>query len=339
MFAVMIAICVIVLVLLVLVAGILPKRTTMSLFELERRKAAGNHEAMEILQREQMLGGVITLQKVLGSLLLVVFVLLSVVAFGWLLGILVSVGVAMEYNALARLGLFSRQSQKLYAKVEPSVLGFVGKYPKVIKFIQTTLPPDPGDGHLDSKEELAHLVATAGPVLSKDEQKRILNGLKFDTREVKEIMTPRGMIDSISRKEMLGPLVLDDLHKTGHSRFPVIDGDIDHIVGMLFIQDLLVVDSGKRTGSVEKAMEPRVFYIHEEQSLTHALAAFIRTRHHLFIVINEFRETVGAISLEDVMEALLGHKIVDEFDTHEDLRSVAARNPRGNNHPEKREDV
>jgi CBS domain containing-hemolysin-like protein len=132
--------------------------------------------------------------------------------------------------------------------------------------------------------------------------------------------------------------VLDDLHKTGHSRFPVTDGDIDHVIGMLHIQDIFTLDA-KRSVTAEKAMEPRVFYIREDQTLDHALVAFLRTHHHLFIVVNEFRETVGILSLEDVIEALLGRKIIDEFDTHEDLRLVAMRNPRGNNHPLKSEDV
>lgn len=338
MFAVMALLCFIVFICLVLVAGFMPRRTVMSSFELTRRKAEGNKDAADTLRREHLLGGVLALQKVKVSLLLVVFVLLSVATFGWLLGVILSVIVALEYNAVARLGSISRQSQKIYERYEKPLLAFISRYPKVINFIQSALPPQP-DGHLDSKQELEHLVKNAGTILSAEEKKRIINGLAFDTREVKEIMTPRGMIDSISKNEVLGPLVLDDLHKTGHSRFPVIDGDIDHVVGMLFIQDLLVIDSSRRSGTVEKAMEPRVFYIHEHQTLAHALAAFIRTRHHLFIVINEFRETVGVLSLEDVIEALLGHKIVDEFDAHEDLRVVAARNPRGNNYPKKREDV
>jgi CBS domain containing-hemolysin-like protein len=86
-------------------------------------------------------------------------------------------------------------------------------------------------------------------------------------------------------------------------------------------------------------MKPRVLYIREDQTLQHALAAFLRTHHHLFIVVNEFRETVGLVTLEDVIEALLGRKIIDEFDAHDDLRAVALRNPRDNNEPEKGQDV
>jgi CBS domain containing-hemolysin-like protein len=339
MFIVMLIMSVLTFALLLLVAGVTPKHVSMSQFELERRKKKGSSEAADSLRREQLLGSVISLQRVVTSLLLVLFVIISVATWGWLVGILISVVVALECNALARITIINKQSQKLYGQYEAPLLAFIEKHPAVFKAIQAALPPEKRDLRLDSREELEYLVIQATHVLSKEERHRIINGLHFDERPVKEIMTPRGMIDTISKAELLGPLVLDDLHKTGHSRFPVIDEDIDHIIGMLYIQDLLVINSGKGSASVEKSMEPRVFYIHEDQSLTHALAAFIRTRHHLFIVINEFRETVGVISLEDVMEALLGHKIVDEFDTHEDLRLVAARNPRGNNHPKKREDV
>jgi CBS domain containing-hemolysin-like protein len=217
-------------------------------------------------------------------------------------------------------------------------LNFVEKFAGVIKFLRSAIPDVPARDRLDSREELHYLVQHSGGLITEDEKKLITHGLSFDTRTVSEILTPRSVIDTIDKKELLGPLVLDDLHKTGHSRFPVIDGDTDHIIGILHIHDLLTLDS-KRSTTAEKAMEARVFYIREDQTLAHALAAFLRTRHHLFIVVNEFRETVGVLSLEDVMEALLGRKIIDEFDAHEDLRAVAARNIRANNHPVKREDV
>ena len=153
-------------------------------------------------------------------------------------------------------------------------------------------------------------------------------------------MTPRSVVETIKKSEILGPLVLDDLHKTGHSRFPVIEGDIDHVVGVLYLRDLLTLDTNrKHTALAESAMSKNVFYIHQEQSLGHALAAFLKTHHHLFIVVNEFRETVGILTLEDTIETLLGKKIVDEFDAHDDLRTVAGRNPRANNSTKHSKDV
>jgi CBS domain containing-hemolysin-like protein len=323
---------------LVMVSSVTPRRSRLSAFELNRRLQAGDKRAEETLVREEALGDVLSLQRVLSALFLVIFVALSVVTFGWLLGILLAVVVALEYSAIARIKAIHRSSQDLYEKYEERMLRFVrdnGSVFRLFRNVSTVAT----DATLDSREELAHLVTESGHLLSGDEKKLILHGLEFASRSVNEIMTPRGVIDSISKKELLGPLVLDALHKTGHSRFPVIDGDVDHVVGVLHIQDLFVLDAKQRSATVEKAMEPRVFYIREDQTLERALAAFLRTRHHLFVVVNEFRETVGLLSLEDVIEALLGRKIMDEFDTHEDLRAIAEKNPRGNNEPQKHEDV
>jgi CBS domain containing-hemolysin-like protein len=98
----------------------------------------------------------------------------------------------------------------------------------------------------------------------------------------------------------------------------------------LHLRDLLSLDV-KRSTTAEKAMEKKVYYIHEKDTLEHALAAFLKTRHHLFIVINDQRETVGLVTLEDVLETLIGRRIVDEDDIHADLRAVAEREGRLNN--------
>jgi Mg2+/Co2+ transporter CorB len=323
---------------LVAVSSVIPRRSRLSKFELSRRQQAGDKKAEETFRREEVLGDVLSVQRVLAALFLVIFVALSVVTFGWLWGIVLAAVVALEYAALARLPVVHDNSQKLYEQYEEPILKFMHDNEAVFKLFRN-VSTSVSDTALDSREELAHLVEGSGQLLSNDEKKLMLHGLEFGSRQVSEVMTPRGVIDSIGKRELLGPLVLDTLHKTGHSRFPVTDGDIDHVVGVLHIQDLFILDGKQRSSTVEKAMEPRVFYIREDHTLEKALAAFLRTRHHLFVVVNEFRETVGLLSLEDVIEALLGRKIMDEFDMHEDLRAVAARNPRGNNEPQKHEDI
>lgn len=328
----------VVFILLVLMAAIQPEQAIINDFELTRRSKAGDMVAKAAVRRENLLVALLSLQRMVIALLLVFLVLLVIVTFGWFLGSIVAAVCALEYGVLARLSPVHRFSQRLYEQYEPLLLRFVEKFHTVFHFLRNIVPRRPTTSRLESREELHHLVSQSGSLLSSDEKKLIIHGLSFSARVVHEVMTPTGVIDSINKKELLGPLVLDDLHKTGHSRFPVTDGDIDHVVGMLYIQSLFTLDT-KRSVTAEKAMEPRVFYIHEDQTLAHALAAFLRTHHHLFIVVNEFRETVGIISLEDVVEALLGRKIIDEFDTHEDLRTVAMRNPRENNYPRHREDV
>lgn len=310
-----------------------------SKFELKRRVELGDKEAEKAMTCDNLLADIISLQRALVALMLVIFVLLSVVTFGWLIGIILAVIVALEYGLIARLGFIRNLSQKIYNHFETYITAFIQKAPYVFNLLRSIPVSDSSDGQpIASRQELQHLVDESVGVLSADEKTLIVHSLSFGDQSVNSVMTPKSMIDSIKSSEFLGPLTLDELHKTGHSRLPVIKGDIDHVVGILNLQSLLTLDI-KRSTTAEKAMEPKVFYIHQNQSLQHALAAFLRTKHQLFIVVNEFRETVGLISLEDVIEALLGRKIVDEFDAHDNLREVAMRNPHRNNHPENHQDV
>lgn len=335
----MLIVTILCLLLLIILASIQPVLSKLSLFELERRVAIGDKLAEKSLERERMLGDVMSLQRVLVAVLLVVFVLISVATFGQLAGILVALFIALEYGAIARLKVVKKLPQKLYDRFETKILKFVKKAPFLFHLLRSVSNKDSlGEKwQIGSRDELQHLVDKSDGIITSDEKKLIVNGLSFNGKLVSEIMTPRSIIDSIKDSEFLGPLTLSELH-FGHSRLPVIKGDIDHIIGILNLRSLLALDV-KRSATAEKAMEPKVYYIHQDQNLRHALAAFIKTRHQLFIVVNEFRETVGLLSLEDVIEALIGQKIVDEFDAHDDLRLVALRNPRQNNRPNKREDV
>ena len=313
--------------LLVLVASIEIPTGGLGKFERERRKKQGGRE----VERELAHTDLVSVKHILVALLLSATVALAVVALGWLVGLIIAAVVALEYGAVARVLFVRRLSSKLYMRIEPRLLGFSQKYSSILRYIRV-FSPESGEVMLHSRDELVHIVKeSTHHIITEDEKKLILHGLEFPDKEVRDIMTPRSMIDAVNRSELLGPLVLDDLHKKGHSRIPVIESDVDHVVGVLHLRDVLGVDSNrKHTAKVETAMESRVFYINERQALDHALAAFIKTHHHLFIVVNEYRETVGLLTLEDVIEALLGKKIIDEFDTHEDLRSVASRHPRVN---------
>ena len=325
-------------VLLLLVAAVMPVGSKLSLFELNRRATEGDESAKKTLDRQKILNDVVSLQKVLVALLLAILVLLTNVTFGWLVGILIALFIVLEYGAIANTNFIKKLAKKLYEKIDNQLVDFIKKAPFVFRLLRSVPTEDEDGQRIDSRQELQHLVDKSGDVLTSDQKKLIVHSLSFSEQLVSSIMTPKSMIDSIKSSEFLGPLTLDDLHKTGHSRLPVINGDIDHIIGILNLRGLLALDI-KRSTTAEKAMDPKVYYIRQDQTLDRALAAFLRTHHHLFIVVNEFRETVGLLALEDVLESLLGRKIIDEFDAHDDLRAVALRNPRGNNHPEKHEDI
>ena len=325
-------------VLLVLLTSVVPNRSRYSVFERTRRSKQGDKEIVWDVRREQTADDVAGVLRVLSALVLVVFILLALTAFGWLLGAFVAVAGVLLYGTCARLGPVHATAQHLYGKIEHSLLGFIVQHQAIFRFFRSVPSTATTEPYIASRDELLHIVDQLPALLTKDEQKLIHHGLAFSDVEVESVMTPRSVMDVVKQDDTLGPLLLDELHKTGHSRFPVIEEDVDHVVGILYIHTLLQLQD-KKTYTASELMTTPVHYIKQDQTLDHALAAFINTHHHLFVVVNEYRETVGVLTLEDTIEALLGRKIVDEFDAHDDLRAVAARNPRGNNEPAKHTDV
>ena len=335
MFTFLVIITVLVFVALLLVSGMKPIHSSFSTSELKRRakhSAAGKKE----LTREKALPGIIVLLEITTAILLVLTIVLLIVAFGWAIGIVAGVFVAIFYLPISRTYRVAKLANGLYIKIEPKLLALVHKFPGVFAFIS-----DGGlkqDNQVHSKEEFQELIDRSGMALTDIERKVIVNALDFNDKLVSTIMTSKSVIDFINKGEFLGPLVLDELHALGHSRLPVIDKDLDHVVGILYLRDLLSLDV-RNSATAEKVMDTHVYYVREDQTLEHALAAFLKNRHHMFIVINKHRETVGLLTIEDTIEALLGRKIIDEDDNHADLRSVAEHEGRTNNTPEGHVDV
>lgn len=315
---------------LVLAAAMHPVRPPYSHAEVQRR--AKKSEAFVIeLDRFELHASLVTLLRSIRAVLLVVLVCVLIGALGWAGGILAALLIATTYPSIARLKSVAKGSDALYKKIEPTLLDGAAKFEKLFHMLREPgVHVDELPLRLNSEEELSELINRSHSVVNEHQRKLISAALTFPSKTVDTVMTPRSVIDFIKQGEFLGPLVLDELHALGHSRLPVVADDLDHVVGILHLRDLLSLDV-KRSVTSEKAMEPKVFYIREDDTLEHALAAFIRTRHHLFIVINKNRETVGLITLEDVMEAMIGRQIIDEDDIHADLQAVAAQEGRGNN--------
>ncbi len=161
----------------------------------------------------------------------------------------------------------------------------------------------------------------------------VAGALTFGDKTVGSIMTPRRIVKFVSASDAVGPLLMDELHASGFSRFPVVKDSLKAanptIVGTLYLKDL-VGHEGK--GKVSDVMNSKVYFINEAQNLREALAVFLKTQHHLLVVVNNFEEISGVISTEDVIEQILGAKIVDEFDQYDDLRAVAAHEAQKEHH-------
>jgi len=157
--------------------------------------------------------------------------------------------------------------------------------------------------------------------ITEEELHIVAGALTFGDKLIGDILTPRRVVKMVAATDTIGPVLMDELHDSDHSRFPVYQDKPDNIVGMLYTRDLLAAKAG---GRVRDIMSKAVYYVHEDQSLREALQAFLKTKHHLFIVVNNFEEIVGIVTIEDILEQILGKPILDEFDKYDDMRAVAA---------------
>jgi CBS domain containing-hemolysin-like protein len=171
------------------------------------------------------------------------------------------------------------------------------------------------DGHEihHSSEELQYLLdqGKESGALDTTEHELIKNVFDFNERVVKNIMVPRTKISGIeistAPKE-----VLDTVIKEGYSRIPVYDDTIDKIVGIIHAKDILpLVASGKELVLADIIRKP--FFIPETKKINDLLSELQQKRMQIAIVLDEFGGTAGMVTLEDIMEELVG-EIQDEFD-------------------------
>jgi CBS domain containing-hemolysin-like protein len=199
---------------------------------------------------------------------------------------------------------------------------------KLSKFISSLNPVTVHTGLYD-KEDLLEFFKIQNNQLdnriSEQDLRIAFGALTFGDKLVRDVMTPRRQVTLVAASDTIGPLLMDELHASGFSRFPVVGAPTTEanpqIIGTLYFKDLIEHQS---RGKVSEVMQKGAHYIDENSTLRDALNVFLKTRHHLLVVMNKFEEIVGVISLEDVMEQILGQKIVDEFDRSRDLREEAA---------------
>ncbi|HRF28176.1 MAG TPA: CBS domain-containing protein [Candidatus Saccharibacteria bacterium] len=309
---------------IVLVSAMRPHRSTVSNYELRRRADNGDSRATNDERRNKAFHYIRSLQQILLGLLGVLFVSSIVAWLGTGLGVLFALALYCLLQLFTRIPLCKKTAQKFYNNYEAPLVNFVLSHKKLLWWVSSSSNHHE-EHRITSRWELEHLVDTSDAILSEEEKTRIKAGLQFTTKRVHDSMTPIADVKTIKRTEILGPLVLDDLHKSGHSKFPVVDENAN-IVGILTVRDVLTIDTTrKHTSMVETAMSKKLFYVHKDQPLSAALGAFMNTHSHMLIVIDTNEEVVGILSLHDTLEVLIGKSLHDSFNDYDDKRAVASR--------------
>ncbi len=172
----------------------------------------------------------------------------------------------------------------------------------------------------DSKAELIRTLAAAEDrELIEPESRLMLEGvLRMADMTAGDVMVPATRMDLLAitadYDELLAAVI-----NTGHSRFPVYDGQRDNILGILMAKDLLKLQRAPEL-NLRTLLRPAVF-VPESKRLNELLRDFRSNRNHLAMVIDEFGNTAGLITIEDVLEEIVG-EIEDEFDEQEQENGI-----------------
>ena len=153
--------------------------------------------------------------------------------------------------------------------------------------------------------------------LEEDEKNMINSIFEFGETTAKEIMVPRVDMESIAEGVSLTEL-LEFINENNFSRIPVYEENIDNIIGMLYIKDLLHHMNNKHENFDIKNIVRDVAFIPESKDIGDLLKMFQKEKIHIAIVVDEYGGTAGMITLEDIIEEIVG-EIQDEFDVEDQL--------------------
>ncbi len=154
-------------------------------------------------------------------------------------------------------------------------------------------------------------------VLDADALSIIEGALQVSSMQVRDIMIPRSQVITVPAK-LAANEIIELVTKASHSRFPVIGDNVDNVMGILLAKDLLPLALSPSTDkfNIKDIIRPATF-VPESKRLNVLLREFRETRQHMAIVIDEYGSVCGAVTIEDVLEQIVG-EIEDEYDVDDD---------------------
>lgn len=159
-------------------------------------------------------------------------------------------------------------------------------------------------------------------VFRRDESRIIKNIARFDKLRTKDIMTPRTMIMAASEDTSIG-----EFHKTHldnrFSRVPLFAGSVDHITGYMLKDELLIELVNLNQDAKLSSLKRTIQVVFENLPIPELYKTLVGKNEHIALVVDEYGGTAGIVTMEDLIETILGLEIIDEMDTIEDLQETA----------------
>lgn len=326
-----------VLLILAVIAAILEKTYSyLPARELKRQAEAGKEPAVS-LWRAVCYGAALTV------------LLWIVIVVGLSVGLVLLARVAPPFFAVAAVGLIiilvlawlpnlrrGSLALKVTLAATPTVVWLLAKSYPLLRQSHRLVRRLADENHtgLFAREDLIEMLQRQKDQpdnrIAEEELNIAMAALEFGDKKVGEVLVPRQSVVTVNAGDKISPKLLDELHKTHHSHFPVYEKKRDNLVGTLRLHDFLENVQRHDGRLVADAMQPQVCYLHENDSLLDALHTFYRRKHQLFIVINSFNEYVGILTVKDMLEELVGQQIVELQDEPANRKDVATRHPKPN---------
>ncbi len=240
-----------------------------------------------------------------------------------------AVGIATGVMTLLILIFGEITPKSLATRYNEQIALFVGKiiltiefvlFPIIILFegLTNLLMPNPKEKPLVTEDEIKTFVAVgheAGQI-EEDERQMIHRIFKFNDLEARDIMTPRNKMHCISINSKIKN-VAKVFYRKGHSRLPVHEGNLDNIKWFVHIMDVQKALLRKGNKTIKKIIRP-ILFVPATKKLDSLLRYFQRNKRHISIVVDEFGTNLGLVTIEDVLEEIVG-EIIDETEKIEPM--------------------
>lgn len=290
---------------------------------LKRKKELGDKNAAKVYAIRKN-GNLLLVTLLLGNVAVnsVLAIFLGSITVG-LLAVVLSTALITLFGEIIPQATFSRHALKFSSKVVWLVRIFIILLYPVCRPISYMLDKALGEElpTLYSRQELVNILEEHSTSIDseiKSHEEKIARGaLTFGEKTISQVMTPRSAVTALPINKKINKQFIGLVKDSGFARFPVLKKD--KVVGTLYTRDLLGNIDGKTMKDIVRS--PAIF-IKENQSLDVALKLFLKTKHHLFIVEDKQKKMVGVVSIEDIIEEILGDEIVDEFDRHDDMQNI-----------------
>lgn len=259
------------------------------------------------------------------GLLLVLPYLLPVVGFVLLAVIM---GIAFVWAPSLQLTVRSARFASIMAPLLVKILYYTHTPLDYIATQVGRIRELPRHSRLYEKQDLLDLLGMQAEQVDNrilhDELQLAGSALAFEEKHAVDVAKPYKEAYLVNADDTIGPILLDQLHQSGHSSFLVYKDKKDNIIGSLSMRDAIAAKHG---GRVFDLVHGDLTFIHEDFTLRQVLGAFRRTGHNVGVVVNGFEEFLGVVTLDAIITELFGDSVTDVVDNYENRSIVAAYEP------------